>query len=106
MTAHFIEISWMLRLEVLGDLEALTNFCNSYIGLAAQGTDIVNRKVTFDLPDEMGSDLPDKTALPAFVAVVVKQNHLESRMAGLQFLEDHVFDFGPGFLWLAHAQLP
>jgi hypothetical protein len=80
--------------------------CDSYIGLGAQGTDIINRKVTFDLADEMGSDLPDKTALPPFVAFVVKQNHLESRMAALEFLEDHVFDFGPGLLWLAHAQLP
>jgi hypothetical protein len=35
ITTHFIEIYWMLRLEVLDDREALTNFCDSYIGLAA-----------------------------------------------------------------------
>jgi hypothetical protein len=56
------------RPSVLGDLEALTNFCDSNIGLAAQGTDIVNRKITFDLPDKMAS--------PACFAVIVKQNQL------------------------------
>ena len=62
------------------------------IGFAAQYVDVVDRHVTVDLQDEI--------APLACFTVMVKTNHLQSRMATLEFLEDHLLDLGPLLRWL------
>lgn len=66
--------------------------CKLRIGFAAQYVDVVNQHVTIDLPDEF--------APPACFRLMVKANHLQSWMARLEFLENHLLDLGSLLPWL------